>query len=80
LTALRKQLIGQYTIAPKANNHGVYLVLWFGKGKLPGIKDGGKKPRAPKELWERLEATLDPEERTRIFVRVLDVSWPGSRQ
>jgi hypothetical protein len=75
-SALRKQLIGQYAIAPRANGHGIYLVLWFGGKGMPGATDEGKKPRSPEELRTRLEAQLDPTERQRIFVRVLDVSWP----
>ncbi|MDP2828071.1 MAG: hypothetical protein Q8O37_05640 [Sulfuricellaceae bacterium] len=74
--ALRDQLIGQYTIAPRAFGYGVYLVLWFGEKGMPRATDGGKKPRSPEELRTRLEAQLDPLERRRIFVRVLDVSWP----
>lgn len=74
-TALRSQLIEQYTISPKAADHGVYLILWFGNNDLPAVKDGGKKPTSPETLQTRLEAQLDPEERKRIFVRVLDVSW-----
>jgi hypothetical protein len=72
-TALRKQLIGQYAISPKAAGHGIYLVLWF--GNKPAVKDGGK-PASPETLQARLEAQLDPEERRRLYVRVLDVSWP----
>jgi len=75
-SALRKQLIGQYTIAPTASGNGIYLVLWFGCSDQPSVKDGGKKPTSPTELQARLEALLDPEERRRVFVRVLDVSWP----
>jgi hypothetical protein len=74
-TAQRCQLIEQYTISPKAADHGIYLVLWFGNSDLPAVKDGGKKPTSPEALQTRLEAQLDPEERKRIFVRVLDVSW-----
>ncbi|SEJ62093.1 hypothetical protein SAMN04244572_04680 [Azotobacter beijerinckii] len=74
-TALRKQLIGQYAGAPKSGGHGIYLVIWFdGKG-MPPTTDGGKKPTSPGELRARLEAQLTPEERQRIHVRVLDVSW-----
>lgn len=76
-TALRKQLIEQYTIAPRANGHGIYLVLWFGGEGMPRATDGKKKPRSPDDLKTRLEAQLDPMERQRIFVRVLDVSWPN---
>lgn len=75
-SALRKQLMEQYTIAPKASEHGIYLVLWFGLGDQAPARDGGKKPTSPAELQSRLEAMLNPEERSRIFVRVLDVGWP----
>ena len=75
-TALRSQLMGQYTSSPKASGYGIYLVLWFGNNDLPPAKDGGKKPTSPGNLQARLEAQLDPEERRRIFVRVLDVRWP----
>jgi hypothetical protein len=76
-TALRRQLMGQYTTSPKASGHGIYLVLWFGNNDLLPARDGGKKPTSPENLQDRLEAQLDLEERRRIFVRVLDVSWPG---
>ena len=75
-TALRSQLINQYTIAPKAYGYGIYLVLWFGGQGMPRVTDGGKKINSPQELQTRLEAQLAPEERQRIFIRVLDVSWP----
>jgi len=75
-TALREQLINQYSIAPRAHGYGIYLVLWFGGKGMPRVTDGGKKINSPQELQTRLEAQLDPEERQRIFVRVLDVSWP----
>ncbi len=77
-TALRNQLINQYTIAPRAYGYGIYLVLWFGVKvkRMPRVTDGGKQINSPQELQTRLEAQLDPEERQRIFIRVLDVSWP----
>lgn len=75
-SALHTQLIGQYARSPRASGHGIYLVLWFGGEGMPGATDGEKKPRTPEELQARLEAQLDPMERLRIFVRVLDVSWP----
>ncbi|MFZ2268928.1 MAG: hypothetical protein WAV95_15235 [Azonexus sp.] len=75
-TALRTQLIAQYTKSSKSAGHGIYLILWFGGKDLPAAKDGGKKPLTPDELQTRLEAQLDAEERQRVFVRVLDVSWP----
>lgn len=76
--AARTQLMAQYASSPRAAGYGIYLVLWFGKGDLPASRDGGKRPVSPEELCNRLEALLDPEERRRIFVRVLDVSWPES--
>lgn len=75
-TALRNQLIDQYVIAPKTGGHGIYLVLWFDGKKIPRTTDGRKKPLSPEELKTFLEAQLGPIERQRIFVRVLDVSWP----
>lgn len=77
--ALRDQLIAQYSIEPRAFGYGIYLVLWFGGKGMPGTTDKGKKPGSPEELQARLEALLDPSERQRIFIRVLDVSWPVSR-
>lgn len=76
--ALRNQLIAQYINAPKSRGYGIYLVLWFNDAKypMPATLDGGKKPKSPQELQTRLEAMLNEEERHRIFVRVLDVSWP----
>lgn len=74
--ALRDQLIGQYATAPRAFGYGLYLVLWFGGDGMPRANDGLKKPRTPEELRTRLEAQLDPLEQRRIFVRILDVSWP----
>lgn len=73
---LRKQLIGQYADAPKSSGYGIYLVLWFGGKGMPQTVDGGKKPTSADELRARLEGQLSSEERQRIHVRVLDVSWP----
>lgn len=79
-TALRSQLIGQYAIDPRADGYGIYLVLWFGGELQKAARDGGKKPRSPDELKARLQGQLDPEEQRRIFVRMLDVSWPSKLQ
>lgn len=77
--ALRNQLMAQYINAPKSQGHGIYLVFWFGDPKkpMPATLDGGKKPKSAQELQARLEALLNDEERQRVFVRVLDVSWPS---
>lgn len=74
--SLRDQLMSQYSVSPKTSGYGIYLVLWFGLDDLAPVKDGGKKPTSPEELQARLEAQLDSDERRRVFVRVLDVSWP----
>src|SRR5690606_29000647 len=77
-TAIHKQLIDQYTREPKTGGHGIYLVLWFGEPKkIARALDGGSRPQSPEELQMRLEALLLPEQRSRIFIRVLDVSWPS---
>jgi len=74
--APQSQLIQQYSISPKANGYGIYLVLWFGKGGIAKAEDGRKNPQNPRELRHRLEDLLNAEERARIMVQVLDVSWP----
>ena len=75
-SALKSQLINQYAKALNTKGHGIYLVFWFGAGDMAAAKDGGKKPQTPDELQQRLEATLPSEEKGKIAVRVLDVSWP----
>ncbi len=75
-TGIKNQLIDQYARSVRARGYGIYIVLWFGIGKIPGAKDGGKRPVSPEELQRRLEARLAASEKSRIFVRVLDVSWP----
>ena len=75
--ALRDQLIAQYVHAPKSMGHGIYLVLWFGDNKrLKSPPNRKPKPATPDELRTMLEAQLTEEERQRVFVRVLNVSWP----
>jgi len=73
-TAIRTQLIEKYANADEASGYGIYLVLWFGHDNLPLARDGKPAPNSPKALRSRLEALLSQEERSRIFVRVLDVS------
>jgi hypothetical protein len=76
--AVQTQLMAQYASSPRAAGYGIYLILWFGEGDLPASRDGGAKPASPEELCSRLEARLGRDEQQRIFVRVLDVSWPRS--
>jgi hypothetical protein len=75
-TSLRSQLIAKYTIASKSHGFGIYVIFWFGVGTLAAAPDGLKKPKSAAELQERLANILSAEERTRVFVRVIDVSWP----
>ena len=75
-SALRDQLIAQYTNDPATGGHGVYLVFWFGDGKIPPPPQG-RRPTGPDELRQQLEEQLTESERRRIFVRVIDVSPDG---
>lgn len=75
--ALRNQLIAQYVNEPKAQDHGIYLVFWFGDPKkpMPATLDRAPKPRSAQELQLKLEEQLSIEEKQRVFVKVMDVSW-----
>lgn len=75
--SLRKQLIGQYTRGPETGGYGIYLVLWFGGKGMP-TSPTGRKPRDPAELTTQLVELLEPEERHRVAVRVIDCSWPST--
>ena len=75
-SALRDQLITQYTNDPATGGHGVYLVFWFGDGTVPPPPQG-RRPTGPDELRQRLEEQLTELERRRIAVRVIDVSPVG---
>lgn len=73
--AMRSQLIGQYTTDPATSGYGIYLVLWFGDGKVQTPPDGNR-PRTPHELEQRLRQDLTPDEMRKISVVVMDVSKP----
>ena len=74
-SALRNQLIAQYTIDPNTDGYGIYLVFWFGKDRTPP-PPSGTRPTNAEELKKRLEATLSPDEARKISVCVIDVSRP----
>ena len=74
-SALRNQLMAQYTSAPETNGYGIYLVLWFGKQDTQP-PPSGKRPAGAAELKKRLEATLSAGEARKISVCVIDVSKP----
>ena len=72
-SALRDQLITRYTDPSTTGGYGVYLVFWFGDGKIP-TPPKGRRPTSSAELQQRLEEQLTESERRRITVRVMDVS------
>ena len=74
-SALRNQLIDQYTTDPATGGYGIYLVFWFGRKGTPPPPTG-PPPATAEELQERLEATLSPVEARKISVCVIDVSRP----
>ena len=74
-TALRSQLIGQYTTDPTTSGHGVYLVLWFGANETWKHPDRSR-PTSPDELRMQLEGDLTREEARKISVVVFDVTKP----
>ena len=74
--AMHTQLIGQYTTDPATSGYGIYLVLWFGDGKVPTPPDGNR-PRTPEELEQQLAQDLAPNERLTISVIVMDVGKLG---
>ncbi|MDZ4253372.1 MAG: hypothetical protein U1A72_12465 [Sulfuritalea sp.] len=71
--SLRLQLIEQYLRGPDTGGYGIYLVLWFG-GTGMSTSPTGRKPRDPTELATQLVELLEPEERHRVAVRVIDCS------
>ena len=75
-SALRNQLIAQYTIDPDTDGYGIYLVFWFGRDRTQP-PPSGTRPANAEELRERLEATLSPNEARKISVCVIDVSRPN---
>ena len=74
-SAIRNQLIAQYTRDPGADGYGIYLVFWFGRGHCQ-TPESGRRPRDAAELEERLRETLSPDEARRISICVVDVSSP----
>jgi hypothetical protein len=72
-----EQLIELYTKDYRADGRGIYLTLWFGPvaGKnLIASPDGKPAPATPEEFRQMLVDRLDPSERSRVDVVVLDVS------
>ena len=74
-SAAQNQLIAKYTGDPATGGYGVYLVFWFGEGKVAPPPTGAP-PTDPDELQQRLEGILSDDERRKISVIVIDVSQP----
>ncbi len=74
-SAIRNQLIRNYTRDPTTAGYGIYLVFWFGKEytKAPPV---GRPPETSAELLDRLKSSLCVEEARKITVCVIDVSRP----
>ncbi len=74
-SALRSQLIGQYTTDPETGGYGIFLVLWFGSD-VTKPPPNGNRPATPDELKRRLENDLTPDEARKVTVVVMDVTKP----
>ena len=72
-SAIRRQLIAQYTRDVESSGYGIYLVFWFGEAGMPHPLTG-TRPTTPGELQKRLEETLTADEALKIEVLVVDVS------
>ena len=71
-SASRTQLKDLYSIDPAAGGAGIYLALWFGE-KI-SASPNGKRPVTPGELYSELTNLIEPEDRARLQVFVLDLS------
>ena len=74
-SALRRQLIDQYTTDPETSGYGIYLVLWFGPEETTP-PPAGPRPATPEELGGTLKEELNAEEARKISVIVMDVTRP----
>lgn len=72
--SMEEQLARQYA---GESGHGIYVVLWFSESISAVHKDGKGAPKTAKELQQRMQNYLPEESRRRIFVRVLDLTFPS---
>lgn len=73
----RTQLKTLYATDPDADRVGIYLVLWFGEGLRGG--PNGQRPKTPSNLRDAMTALIEPEDRSRLRVHVLDLSLPPGK-
>ena len=80
-SAMRDQLMAQYTRDPATDGYGIYLVLWFGEvdGHRTPPPPSSVRPDSPEALKARLEEALTPEEARKISVCVIDVSATSAK-
>ena len=77
-SAIKTQLIAQYTRDPDADGYGIYLVLWFGYTEdcRPAM-GSGPQLKGASELENRLSSTLSAAENLKISICVIDVAKPS---
>ena len=73
-SAMKNQLIAQYTTDPATGGYGIYLVFWFGPEECQPGPAG--RPTSADELEKWLREALSPAEARRISVCVIDVARP----
>ena len=80
-SAMRAQLMAQYTRDSATDGYGIYLVLWFGEvdGHNTPPPPAGVRPDSPEAFKARLEEALTAEEARKISVCVIDVGAPAAK-
>lgn len=76
-SAIAEQLIAKYGREALTDGYGIYLVFWFSGNMAAAPGDGGRKPKTPKELQDRLVATVPHSLQHKIAVIVIDCSQPA---
>jgi len=71
--AIGGQLIPKYSIDPRAQGLGIYVVLWFGGGKRMTSPTSGRKPISAAQLLKRLGGQVPHDQTRLISVHVIDV-------
>ena len=74
-SAWHDQLDGRYATDPAAQGFGIYLVLWF--GHKPRASPEGMRPRSAEEFAQLLSSRIPAEDRARLAIAVLDLTWPA---